>query len=53
VNEQIDAGKHIVDFDATGLNSGVYFYKLFVSDLQGKDGRAEEFVETKKMILLK
>lgn len=53
VNEQIDAGKHKVDFDATGLNSGVYFYKLLVSDLQGKDGRVGEFVETKKMILLK
>lgn len=53
VNEQIDAGKHKVDFDASGLNSGVYFYKLLVSDLQGKDGKAGEFVETKKMILLK
>ena len=53
VNEQIDAGKHKVDFDASGLNSGVYFYKLLVSDLQGKDGRAGELVETKKMILLK
>jgi hypothetical protein len=53
VNGQVDAGKHKVDFDASGLNSGVYFYKLLVSDLQGKDGKAEEFVETKKMILLK
>ncbi len=53
VNEQIDAGKHKVDFDASGLNSGVYFYKLLVADLQGKDGKAREFVETKKMILLK
>lgn len=53
VNEQIEEGKHKVDFDASGLNSGVYFYKLLVSDLQGKDGRAGEFVETKKMILLK
>ncbi|NWG28530.1 MAG: T9SS type A sorting domain-containing protein [Ignavibacteriaceae bacterium] len=53
VNGQVDAGKHKVDFDASGLNSGVYFYKLLVSDLQDKDGKAEEFVETKKMILLK
>jgi aminopeptidase N len=48
-----EAGKHKVDFDATGLNSGVYFYKLLVSELQGKDGKAGEFVDTKKMILLK
>ena len=48
-----EAGKHKVDFDATGLNSGVYFYKSLVSDLQGKDGKVGEFVETKKMILLK
>ena len=28
VNGQNEAGKHKVDFDATGLNSGVYFYKI-------------------------
>ena len=48
-----EAGKHKVDFDATGLNSGVYFYKLLVSELKGKEGKAGEFVETKKMILIK
>jgi len=53
VNGQVDAGKHKVDFDASGLNSGVYFYKLLVSALQSKDGKAGEFVETRKMILLK
>jgi hypothetical protein len=58
VNEQIDAGKHKVVFDSQSgevrnLNSGVYFYKLFVSELQGTDGKLGEFVETKKMILLK
>lgn len=43
VNEQVMAGKHKIDFDASGLNSGVYFYKI-------ENGN---FVETKKMILLK
>ena len=43
VNEQVDAGKHKIDFDAIGLNSGVYFYKI----------ESGNFVETKKMILLK
>ncbi|MCW8809629.1 MAG: M1 family aminopeptidase [Ignavibacteriaceae bacterium] len=43
VNGQNEAGKHIVNFDATDLNSGVYFYKI----------EAGSFVDTKKMILLK
>ena len=43
VNEQNDAGKHKVNFDATDLNSGVYFYKI----------EAGSFIDTKKMILLK
>lgn len=43
VNEQNDAGKHKVEFHATGLNSGVYFYKI-------ENGN---FVESKKFILLK
>jgi photosystem II stability/assembly factor-like uncharacterized protein len=43
VDEYKAAGKYDIEFDATGLNSGVYFYQL----------RAGSFVETKKMILLK
>ena len=43
VNEQVIAGKHKIDFDASGLNSGVYFYKI----------ESGNFVETKKMILIK
>jgi hypothetical protein len=53
VNGQVEAGKHKIDYDASGLKSGVYFYKLVVSALQSKDGKAGEFVDTKKMILLK
>ena len=43
VSENKSVGTHTVDFDATGLTSGIYFYKL----------QAGDFVETRKMILLK
>jgi hypothetical protein len=44
VNDVIPAGSHEVNFDASGLSSGVYFYTL-------KTGN--NFVQTKKMILMK
>ncbi len=43
VNGQNDAGKHKVEFDATGFNSGVYFYRI-------ENGSS---IETKKLVLLK
>ncbi|MCU0332412.1 MAG: T9SS type A sorting domain-containing protein [Ignavibacteriaceae bacterium] len=43
VNEEQSAGNYEVDFDATGLSSGLYFYKL----------QSDNFVETKKMLLMK
>jgi len=43
VNEELSAGKHKIIFNASSLSSGIYFYQL----------QAGEFIETKKMILLK
>jgi photosystem II stability/assembly factor-like uncharacterized protein len=43
VNERRNAGVHEVTFDATGLASGVYFYRLATGN----------FVDTKKFVLLR
>jgi photosystem II stability/assembly factor-like uncharacterized protein len=43
VNEEKPAGNYEVEFNGTGLPSGIYFYQL----------RTSNFVETKKMVFLK
>jgi hypothetical protein len=43
VEEDKPAGNYEVEFNATGLPSGIYFYRI----------QADTFAETKKMILLK
>ncbi len=43
VNEQKPVGNYEVNFDASNLPSGVYIYKM----------KAGEYVQTKKMVLLK
>ena len=48
VNAQSQAGTYIVDFNASELSSGVYFYRLYVN---GNDG--SKFFDVKKMLLIK
>jgi hypothetical protein len=43
VDDYKEAGYHEVEFDASQLSSGVYFYHL----------RSKNFSETKKMVLLR
>ena len=51
VNEEKPAGNYEVNFNASKLSSGVYFYELRVEDPSTSSGK--DFVETKKMILLR
>jgi hypothetical protein len=44
VSEEQPAGSYEVEWDATGIESGVYFYKLLTD---------KGFVQTKKLVLLK
>jgi hypothetical protein len=43
VNERKAPGSYSVEFDGTGLSSGVYFYRL----------TAGQYVECRKMVLMK
>jgi hypothetical protein len=47
VNEVKTAGYHTVDFNASNLSSGVYFYRINV------EANGKNFTDTKKMMLVK
>lgn len=60
VNERREAGVHEVRFNAAGLASGVYFYRMSAAPLprhsdgaQGGVGTAGLFTQTRKLLLLK
>jgi len=50
VNEIKRAGDHSIDFNATNLASGVYFYRIAIHSDKNDAG---EFVDVKKMLLIK
>lgn len=43
VNETLEAGTHLVNFDANGISSGTYYYRL----------KAGSFLQVKKMVMLR
>jgi enterochelin esterase family protein len=58
VNEEKSAGNYTVEFNATNLPSGVYFYRLQALPTgrqagSPSAGSGHSFVETKKMVLMK
>jgi len=51
VDENQQVGNYSVNFDATGLSSGIYFYRLVVGN--PSTGSGQGYVETKKMVFIK
>lgn len=50
VYERQISGTYTVTFDASGLPSGVYFYRVYAN---GGNGGAQEFVDVRRMVLMK
>jgi len=51
VNSEKSAGNYEIEFDASNLSSGVYFYQLKAAN--PSTGSGQSFVETKKMVFMK
>jgi hypothetical protein len=50
VNEEKKSGSYKLTWDAGGITSGVYFYRLHA---RPTDGHSAQFVETRKLLLLR
>ncbi|NOX18389.1 MAG: T9SS type A sorting domain-containing protein [Chlorobi bacterium] len=48
VNKEMEAGYHKINFDASGLTSGVYFYVM-----QAETHNGASFTDAKKLVLMK
>ncbi|MEP0862382.1 MAG: T9SS type A sorting domain-containing protein [Ignavibacterium sp.] len=55
VDEYRETGSYNVEFtvDNLQLSSGVYFYQLHISPSRSKDGKVGDYIQTRKMILMK
>jgi len=53
VNEEMTVGRYSVKWDASKFASGMYFYRISVSAWPSQDGQTGNFIQTKKMILIK
>ena len=51
VDEKQPAGSYAVEFNASHLSSGVYFYRFLAKP--SHPGKAGNYVETRKMVLMK
>ena len=49
-NESMDEGEQEVEFDASSLSSGVYYYRIVAGDMNGK---GMLYSNTRKMLMLK
>ena len=53
-HEQMDDGGQSVDFDASQLSTGVYFYQIIADQIPDDNTvPGDRFVGTKKMMLIK
>lgn len=53
IDERQTAGIYNVTFDASGLPSGLYFYRLHAAGRSDRNGTSQETVDTRRMILMK
>jgi len=51
VDQMLEAGRYTVDFDASELSSGTYFYRIEASDASA--GSAQLFRDVRKMVVVK